>query len=648
MDVLNIDIETYSSNDLLKGGVYKYVEASDFDILLIAYSLNNGPIKIIDKVSGDKIPKEFIDALTDPNCLKKAYNANFERTCLATSFGEPMPPEQWECTMMKASMLGLPLSLDACSKALNLTEKKDNAGKALIRYFSLPCKPTKANGERERNLPEHNPEKWEQYKNYCIQDVRTEMAIGDKIAFFQIPTHEKELWDLDQNINDWGVLIDETFVLNAIKMDEVNKARLIDEAISLTKVNNPNSVSQLKAWIESEIGESIEKLNKEAIPGLIANTDSDIIKRVLTIRQEMAKTSVKKYEAMKSAICFDKRVRGLLQFYGANRTGRWAGRLVQVQNLPQNHIKQLEFAKKLVKDNDLEGLEMFFGNVPDTLSQLIRTSFIAPKGSKFIVADFSAIEARVIAWLADEKWRLDVFKTHGKIYEASASQMFKIPIEHITKDLRQKGKIAELALGYQGGPNALLKMGALKMGLSESELPDIVSKWRGANKNITDYWHLIDAASTNTVYDCAPQKTKHGINFRLHKNILFIDLPSGRSLSYLRPRVEKSGFSGGTKLTYEGMDQTTKQWRRQDTYGGKLVENIVQAVARDCLAYTMLKVAKAGYDIILHVHDEIVIECKEDEGTLEEVLNIMREPIPWAKGLPLDGAGFETKYYKKD
>ena len=648
MHTLNIDIETYSSNDLLKGGVYKYVEAADFEILMIAYSLNNGPVEIIDVASGEKIPKTFIDALKDKKVLKKAYNANFERTCLAAAFGELMPPEQWECTMMKASMLGLPLSLDACSKALNLIEKKDNAGKALIRYFSLPCKPTKTNGERTKNLPEHDTDKWEAFKAYCIQDVKTEMAIGDKIAFFDIPKHEKELWNLDQKMNDWGVLVDKQFVLNAIEIDEINKKRLVSEAINLTGLNNPNSVAQLKAWIEAEVEGPIEKLSKDIIPELMKATDSEIVKRVLTIRQEMAKTSVKKYEAMKSAICFDNRVRGLLQFYGANRTGRWAGRLVQVQNLPQNHIKQLEFAKFLVKENDLEGLEMFFGNVPDTLSQLIRTSFIAPEGSRYIVADFSAIEARVIAWLADESWRIDVFKTHGKIYEASASQMFKIPIENITKDLRQKGKIAELALGYQGGPNALLKMGALKMGLSESELSEIVSKWRAANKGITEYWYSIDAAATNCVYDCQPTSTKHGINFRLHKGILFIDLPSGRSLSYLRPRVEKSGFSGGSKLTYEGMDQTTKQWRRQDTYGGKLVENIVQAVARDCLAYTMLKVAKAGYNIVLHVHDEIVIECPDDEGSLEEVLNIMREPIPWAKGLPLDGAGFETKYYKKD
>lgn len=646
MHTLNIDIETYSETDLLKSGIYKYVEDENFTILLFAYSVDNGPITCVDIENGQPIPDEIYDALTDSEVTKKAYNANFERICIQKYLGINLPIDQWECTMLKTSMLGLPLSLDAASKALKLDVKKDAAGKALIRYFSIPCKPTKANGMRTRNKPSDDFVKWQQFIDYCKQDVATEMAIGKKISFFEIPSIEKELYVLDQQINDRGVLIDDVFVHNAIKHDLTYKQKLVDEAISLTDLDNPNSVSQLKAWVEQEIEGSIEKLTKDAIPELMAATDSEVVKRVLNIRQEMAKTSVKKYEAMRAALCEDKRVRGLLQFYGANRTGRWAGRLVQVQNLPRNYIKDLDLAKELVKSDDLEMLEMLFGNVPDTLSQLIRTSFIAPKGAKFIVADFSAIEARVIAWLAGEKWRLDVFKTHGKIYEASASQMFKIPLEEVDKDLRQKGKVAELALGYQGGPNALVKMGAIKMGLSEAELPDIVDKWRAANKAITSYWDLINRSAIDCIMGEGPQKTYHGITFRMGNGLLYVDLPSGRSLSYVRPNLVQGNY--GYSVVYEGMNQTTKQWGRQDTYGGKLVENIVQAVARDCLAVSMLKVAKAGYKIVLHVHDEIVIEADNGYGHLDDVLDIMREPIEWAKGLPLDAAGFETNYYKKD
>lgn len=645
---LNIDIETFSSNDLLKCGVYKYVEAEDFEILMIAYSIDGGEVKIVtDFDNSCEDFMQFHSIIDDSRYKKIAYNANFERTCLQKYFNVDLPIEEWECTMVKASMLGLPLSLDAASKALKLSETKDSAGKALIRYFSIPCKPTKTNGMRTRNYPSDDFVKWQEFKQYCIQDVKTEMAIGKKIEFFELPESEKQLWYLDQKINDLGVLIDKPFVLNAIKHDLEYRERLVNEAMEITGLDNPNSVSQLKKWLEVETEGFIEKLNKEAIPGLIEATDSDIVKRVLNIRQEMAKTSVKKYEAMRAAICEDDRVRGLLQFNGANRTGRWAGRLVQVQNLPRNYIHDLDLAKELVQEDDLELLEMLFGNVPDTLSQLIRTSFIAPKGKRFIVADFSAIEARVIAWLATEKWRLEVFKTHGKIYEASASQMFKIPLESITKDLRQRGKVAELALGYQGGPNALVKMGALKMGLQESELSDIVNRWRSANGNIVDYWNIVNDSAIEAVKERKPIKMWPGITFRMEKGILFIDLPSGRSLSYLRPQVIKGNYDKDA-LVYEGMNQTTKQWGRQDTYGGKLVENIVQAVARDCLAYSMLKVDKAGYDIVLHVHDEIVIEADNDFGSLDDVLNIMRKPIPWAKGLPLDAAGFETNYYKKD
>ena len=648
MHTLNIDIETYSSYDLIKGGLYKYVEAPDFEILMIAYSIDGGPIKIItDFTDASEDYIQFYTIIDDNRYVKKAWNANFERICIQKEFGINLPVEQWECTMVKASMLGLPLSLDAASKALKLNQEKDSAGKALIRYFSLPCKPTKANGMRTRNYPSDDFVKWQQFKDYCIQDVKVEMGIGQKLEFFNIPDAEMELWYLDQKINDTGVMIDEDFVMNAIKHDIEYKNRLIAEAMEITGLDNPNSVSQLKGWLEAEVEGPIEKLSKEIIPELMKATESDIVKRVLNIRQEMAKTSVKKYEAMRMAICKDKRVRGLLQFNGANRTGRWAGRLVQVQNLPRNYLKDIELAKMLVKRDDLDMLEMLFGNVPDTLSQLIRTSFIAPDGHKFIVADFSAIEARVIAWLADEAWRLEVFKTHGKIYEASAAQMFKIPIEDVDKEMRQKGKVAELALGYQGGPNALVKMGALKMGLTESELPEIVSKWREANKKIVDCWYWVENAAIFAVENNTSKKTAHGLTFRKEKNILFVDLPSGRSLSYIRPNLIDSKF-GGKALIYEGMNQTTKQWGRQDTYGGKLVENIVQAIARDCLADTMLRVDKAGYKIVLHVHDEIVIEAANGYGHLDDVLDIMRQPIEWAKGLPLDGAGFETTYYKKD
>ncbi len=652
MQTLSIDIETYSSADLLKSGVYKYVEAPDFEILLFAYAFNDDEVQLFDltEYNSDEAQKskKVFEALTDPTILKTAYNANFERTCIAKFFKITLPPEQWECTMVKAGMLGLPMSLDAASKVLKLEQKKDSAGKALIRYFSLPCKPTKTNGERTRNLPKHDPEKWKQFSDYCAQDVVVEMAIRNKLSFFQIPLTEKRLWQLDQNINDHGVLVDQSFVYNAIHQDIEYKDRLTKEAIELTGLNNPNSAAQLKDWLTTETGESVTSLTKEAILVLLKSADCEIVKRVLNLRQEMSKTSVKKYEAMAKAVCKDSRIRGLLQFYGANRTGRWAGRLVQVQNLPQNHLSDLDLARRLVKDNDLELLEMLFGNVPDTLSQLIRTAFIAPEGHRFIVADFSAIEARVIAWLAGERWRLQVFATHGKIYEASASQMFKVPIESVTKgsDLRQKGKVSELALGYQGGPNALIKMGALKMGIQENELPKLVKMWRNANKAIVSFWDVVNDAAIAAV-EGTPTSIQHGIKFFTDKNVLFIELPSKRRLSYIAPKLIPNKF-GGVSLTYEGMDQTTKQWGKQDTYGGKLVENIVQAIARDCLAESMIRLSDARYNIVTHVHDETVSEMPYGKGSLAEVNEIMGRPIPWAKGLPLKADSYETTYYKKD
>lgn len=649
MQTLAIDIETFSSTDLIKSGVYKYVEADDFAILLFAYSLNGAPVEVIELANCDDVPVDIFNYLTDPSVLKTAYNANFERTCIGKHYGINLPAEQWSCTAAKASMLGLPLNLDATSKVLQLPETKNAEGKTLIRYFSVPCKPTKVNGGRTRNYPEHDLEKWAKFQEYCAQDVVVEQSIRNKIEFFNIPETETRLWNLDQKINDIGILLDPAFVQNAIQLDMINREKLTIEAIELTGLDNPNSAVQLKAWLTDETGSEVEKLTKEAVPELLKTTDDDKVKRVLNIRQEMAKTSVKKYESMAKVICSDNRVRGLLQYYGANRTGRWAGRLIQVQNLPQNHLVDLDLARQLVAAGDLEMLEILFGNVPDTLSQLIRTAFIAPDGHRFIVADFSAIEARVIAWLSDERWRLDVFNTHGKIYEASAAHMFKVPIESVTKGspLRQKGKISELALGYGGGPNALLTMGAIKMGLKEEELPKLVNMWRNANKKIVEYWSVVEETAIEAVTNGGKHSLSHGVSFFTEKGILFIQLPSGRRLSYLRPKLKPNRF-GGTSLCYEGMNQTTKVWGLQETYGGKLVENIVQAVARDCLADAMLRLDDQGFKLVCHVHDEVVIEERDEHVRLGEVNKIMGQAIPWAKGLPMAADSYETKYYRKD
>lgn len=650
MRQLAIDIETYSATDLSKSGVYKYVQDPDFEILLFAYSFDNEPVQVVDlktysREEAEKTRRVF-EALTDPTVLKTAFNAAFERACLSAFYKLDLVPEQWECSMSKAAMVGLPLSLDAASKALKLDIKKDATGKALIRYFSMPCKPTKTNGMRTRNLPEHAPEKWEQFKEYCKRDVEVELAIRNKVSFFTIPETEKKLWKLDQTINDNGILLDPQFVNNAISLDATFRERLTTEAIELTGLNNPNSAAQLKTWLADAMRETeVTTLKKEDIPVLLKASNDATVTRVLQIRQEMAKTSIKKYESMSNVICADSRVRGLLQYYGANRTGRWAGRLIQVQNLPKNEMSDLDIARKIVRDGDLQLLEMLFDNVPDTLSQLIRTSFVAPPGKKFLISDFSAIEARVIAWLAGERWRLDVFATHGKIYEASASQMFKIPLAEITKPLRQKGKVSELALGYQGGPNALLKMGALKMGLEEEELPRLVRMWRNANKKIVELWDTVGNAAIEAVQG-EPVTIQFGIRFYCSNNCLFIKLPSGRKLSYYNPRLKEGKF--GPALTYEGMNQTTKQWGVQDTYGGKLVENIVQAIARDCLADAMLRVDAAGYKIVMHVHDEIVIEVQECDDNIEAINGIMSAPIPWAKGLQLRAESYESVYYKKD
>lgn len=649
MRTLGIDIETFSSVDLKKSGVYPYVESPDFEILLFAYAFDYDPVQIIDLAQGEQLPDEIAEALQDPKVLKTAHNANFERTAIRKFFKMILPVNQWECTMTTASMLGLPLSLDAAAKALKLSHQKDTAGKNLIRYFSVPCKPTKTNGQRTRNLPQHDLEKWNQYKGYCVQDVVVEREIRRKVSFFNVPATEKKLWQLDQTINDRGILVDPEFVKNAIALDYQHNQDLTKEAIEITSLDNPNSVAQLKKWLEDATGEQVTSLNKKEIPKLLESTACETTKRVLQLRQEMSKTSIKKYAAMQNARCSDSRIRGLLQYYGANRTGRWAGRLVQVQNLRKNDLPDLDTARELVKGLSLDWLQLLYGSVPDVLSQLIRTAFVAKKGHRFIVADFSAIEARVIAWLAGEKWRLDVFNTHGKIYEASAAQMFKVPIESITKgsDLRQKGKVAELALGYQGGPNALITMGALDMGIAMDDLEDIVHRWRAANPAIKRYWYTIGNAAIECVESGEPVNCSHGIRFLMEKGVLFIELPSKRRLAYMRPKVIDKG-DGFKQLFYQGMDQTTKRWGYQTTYGGKLVENIVQAAARDCLANAMLRVDQAGYKIVMHVHDEIVCEMPYGKGSVEEINSIMGADILWAKGLPLTADSYETEYYKKD
>lgn len=649
---LAIDIETYSPVDLTKSGVYPYCEDPDFEILLFAFAFDDQPVRIVDLAGGNFLPNDIRDSLTDPDVIKTAFNAAFERNCISRFFSLELPVEQWDCTMVRSAMLGLPLSLDAVSKALKLQQEKMAVGKALIRYFSIPCKPTKANGGRTRNLPHHDFDKWELFKKYCIRDVEVERAIRKRVSSYRPTDFERRLWILDQQINDRGVMLDLDLVGSALLIDEQTRQALHEEATKITGLDNPNSAVQLKEWLSEELGEPVESLTKETVTELLSRISPGEASQVLQIRQEMAKTSVKKYEAMGRAVCLDSRVRGLLQYYGANRTGRWAGRLAQVQNLPQNHLKDLDLARRTVLERDPELVELLFGNVSDTLSQLVRTAFIAKGGHTLFVADFSAIEARVIAWLAGESWRMDVFRSHGKIYEASASQMFKIPIESVTKGspLRQKGKIAELALGYQGGVGALKTMGALKMGVSEEELPDLVDQWRSANPAIVRLWGEVNAAATKAVAKETRVPMRFGIAFSFEGGHLYACLPAGRKLCYLHARIGKNRF-GSPSLLYDGMDQTTKKWGEMETYGGKLVENLVQAIARDCLAVAMVRLDEAGYPIVFHVHDEVIAEAPdtaENETRLKAMCSLMEEPIPWAPDLPLRADGYVTKYYKKD
>ena len=647
MRELSIDIETYSSEDLTKTGVYRYAEAPDFTILLFAYAFDDEEIQIVDLASGEELPPAILDSLTDKDVIKTAYNANFERTCIATYLGLPMPPAQWRCSAVAASELGLPQTLAGVAEALGLAEQKDARGKALINYFSKPCKPTKTNGGRTRNLPHHDPEKWAVFKEYCIQDVAVERAIKTKLKRFPLHPSEQHLWEIDQRILERGVRIDIELMENAIIYDETHKAEGEAKLYSLTHLDNVNSVDQLKRWVKARTGEEVESLDKKAVKKLLKQSNDKGLKEVLQLRADLAKTSVAKYKAVQRSICKDGRIRGILQFYGANRTGRWAGRILQVQNLPQNHLQDLDLAREMVKSGDYDSFSLCFP-VPYTLSELIRTMIIPSDGRRFIVSDFSAIEARVIAYLADEKWRLDVFENGGDIYCASASQMFKVPVEKhgINGHLRQKGKIAELALGYGGGTSALTNMGALEMGIPEEELQPLVDMWRQSNPAITRFWKTVEKAAMDAIKG-KPSTIRHGIGFSREAGILFIRLPSGRRIAYVKPEIGQNRF-GGQSISYMGMNQTTKTWSKLETWGGKLVENIVQAFARDCLAESIVKLENAGHEIIFHVHDEVIVDAPIGVSSAEEIASIMGQPISWAPGLPLNADGYETYYYKKD
>ena len=692
MTTLRIDLETYSDVDLKKCGVHKYVGSDNFQVMLFGFKFGDGPARVIDLMAGEKIPAHILTAIDDPTILKTAYNAAFELTCLTKHFGRPMTTDQWKCTSVHALYLGLPGNLADVGKVVGLPpeKQKQSIGWSLIRYFCIPCKPTQKNGGRTRNLPQHDPEKWKLFVGYCAADVEAEAAIAARIDKFPVPGKEWVLWHLDQQMMNRGVKVDRELVEAAIECDTIFKERLTNEAIKLTGLDNPNSRNQLMDWLNEELeegAEAITDVTKKTVQRLLGDVPTDIITRVLQIRQELAKTSVSKFHAMARAMDDnDDCVRGLTQFYGANRTGRWAGRIVQVQNLPQNKLKDIDLARNLLKAREYDLLETLFGNVPDTLSQLIRTAFVARPGARLIPVDFSAIEARVIAWLAWCEWRLDVFKTHGMIYEASASAMFKVPLDSIqykgtdgkkhkgeNYHLRQKGKISELALGYQGGAGALKTMGALDMGIPEEELDDIKTAWRVANPEIASFdyhspglWLKCDTASkqavarrTSVTVPVAGGRTN--LVFAFESGFLTIKLPSGRKLYYVKPRIEaedlvrvnsKTGkpfvvaITGS--LTYEGLDQKTKQWTRLPTYGGKLVENVTQAIARDCMADSMLALDEEDYEQLFTVHDEDVLEMPLGTGSLTEAEAIMGRDLAWAPGLPLRADGFETPYYMKE
>ncbi len=662
---LSIDIETRSSVDIAKAGAYKYAQSPDFQILLFAYQFGEDPVEIIDFTDGETLPKELVSALKNPKVIKHAYNAAFEWYCLNRA-GFETPIDQWRCTMAHGLYCGYTAGLDATGKAIGLPQDKQKLaiGKALIRYFCVPCKPTRSNGNRTWNQPWHDPEKWKLFKEYCRQDVVTEHAILTRLKQFPMPEKEQKQWQMDILMNAYGVRVDTELIEGALYIDGISTQELTDEAIRLTGLLNPNSATQLVPWLnehsrkqetDPDVFQDIQKTTVAEALEKPGDLPEEVL-QMLRIRQQLGKTSIKKYVAMDTAKGEGDRVRGLTQYYGANRTGRWAGRLVQMQNLPRNYIKTLDYARKVVKAKNYEGLRLLYGNVPDTLSQLIRTAFIPSEGNKFVVADFSAIEARVIAWLAGEQWVNEVFATHGKIYEATASQMFGVPVDRIAKGnpeyaLRQKGKVATLALGYQGGTSALIAMGALQMGLTEEELPDIVHRWRQANPRIRDLWYAVENAALSVMQTAQPQAI-YGLIFALEGDLVYgqsfltVKLPSGRKLYYPKPFLKENQF-GKLALHYYTVGQQSRKWEVASTYGGKMTENIVQAVARDCLAVTLERIAAKHLQVVFHVHDEVIIDAPM-ETTVDEICDLMAEPIPWAPGLILKGAGFESSYYMKD
>lgn len=646
---LSVDIETFSSVDLGKSGVYRYAESEDFEILLFGYSVNGSPVRVVDLACGENLPEEIRKAISDPTVMKWAFNAQFERICLSRFLGMPtgeyLDPVSWHCTMIWSATLGLPMSLAGVGTVLGLEKQKLTEGKDLIRYFCVPCKATKVNGGRTRNLPEHDWTKWERFKSYNLRDVETEMEIQKKLSRFPVPENEWRNYCLDQKINDRGVALDMELAHRAVQCDNQYREFYLRQAREITGLENPNSVLQLRDWLW-ERGVELDSLSKNAVQDLLPDTDGDV-RKVLSLRQELAKSSVKKYTAMENLVCRDSRGRGLIQFYGASRTGRYAGKLLQVQNLPQNHLPDLETARALVQSGNFDALEMLYDSVPNVLSELIRTAIVPKKGCRFIVSDFSAIEARVLSWFAGEQWRLDTFTQGGDIYCASASQMFGVPVEKhgINGELRQKGKQAELACGYGGSVGAMKSMGAVRMGVKEEELQPLVDAWRQANPRIVQFWWEVDRAAKTCVKQHVPTQVGK-LRFEYQSGILFIQLPSGRRLAYAKPRMGENRF-GGEAITYEGVG-TGRKWERLETYGAKCVENIVQGTARDLLALALLRLGEAGYPVVMHCHDEAICEVPIGQGSVEEVNRIMAVAPEWAEGLPLKADGFETEFYKKD
>ena len=649
MQKISIDIETFSDVDLIRCGVYKYADSPNFEMLLFAYAVDDGDVHIIDIAGGEELPEEIIQAIKSDTVVKTAYNAQFERVCLSRYLklpeGEYLNPQSWYCTAVQAAELALPLSLADVGSVLGLERQKMTEGKELIKYFCVPCKPTKSNGNRTRNRPCHDINKWETFKKYCMRDVDVERQIADKLKMYPISDEEHRLYVLDQIINDRGVLVDGELAEQAVKLNSIQTAVAVEQAYMITGLENPNSVTQLKQWLK-ENGVEIESLSKKAVKSLADETDGDV-SEMLKLRLLMAKTSVKKYEAVIRSVCRDNRVHGMMRFCGANRTGRWSGNILQPQNLPQNHLPDLTLARNIVKDGDFEMLDMMFGNVPNVLSELIRTVLIPNPNHRFIVADFSAIEARVLAWIAGEQWRIDTFKNGGDIYCASASKMFKVPVEKhgVNGELRQKGKISELACGYGGSVGALKNMGAVEMGVQENELQGLINDWRNANPHIVRFWYEVGNAAMKAI----KEKTTVPLGklvFAYERGILFIRLPSGRRLSYIKPRIGTNRF-GGDSITYMGIN-SAKKWDRLETFGGKLTENIVQGTARDLLANALINAANAGYDTVFHVHDEIICEVPNGYGSVDELCRLMCIKTDWADGLPLNADGFECEYYKKE